>query len=170
MHWLTIDVSSLIGKPGATRKLTESGQVQGWQTGLGRVDESNPVHVDLTLASAVGGIGVSGAVQGRFELCCSRCLIEYGQDFGLELNEQFYSDPQAAESNDGYKMDEQTVDLEPMLRDAIVLNIPIKPVHSVDCKGLCPVCGADMNTSNCRHGEQPVDIRWAALKGLVVEE
>lgn len=170
MHWLLFDVSSLIGKPGATRKLTESGQVQGWQTGLGRVDESNPVHVDLTLSSADGGIAVTGAVQGRFELSCSRCLVSYGQDFNLELDERFYSDPEAAENNDGYEMGEQTVDLEPMLRDAIVLNIPIKPVHSAECKGLCLVCGADLNTSGCRHGDEPVDIRWSALKGLVVEE
>lgn len=168
MHWLLIDVSGLIGKPGAARKLTESGQVQDLKSGLGRVDVADSVQVDLTLTSTEGAIAVTGRVQGRLQLSCSRCLVEFGQDFALGLKEMFYLEPAAAEGNDGYDVGEdQTVNLEPMLRDAIVLNIPIKPVHSPECKGLCTICGADLNISDHSHDEEPVDVRWTVLQDLV---
>jgi DUF177 domain-containing protein len=170
MHWLHIDVSDLAGKPGSSRILSAEGSVQGMVSGLGRVDEVEPVHVDLTLTSSENGIGVGGRAWGRFQLSCSRCLIEYGEDFGVDLDEMFYFEPQLAEEKDGYEVKDQTVDLEPMLRDAIVLNIPIKPVHAEDCRGLCAVCGADLNVTDCKHGDEPVDVRWERLKDLIAEE
>jgi uncharacterized protein len=171
MHWLLIDVSGLIAKPGTTRELKASGPILGLASGLGRVDDADPVHVDLVLTGEHEGISATGKVWGRFHLSCSRCLVEYAEDFASELDEMFYYDPAAADSRDGYEVGEdQTVTLEPMLRDAIVLSIPIKPVHADDCRGLCTVCGADLNTSDCRHEQVPVDLRWAALKDLIADE
>lgn len=170
MHWLYIDVSDLAGKPGTSRILPAEGSIQGLISGLGRVDENDPVHVNLTLTSRENGVAVRGRAWGRFQLSCSRCLIEYGEAFGVDLNEMFYFEPEVAEEKDGYEVKDQTVDLEPMLRDAIVLNIPIKPVHAEDCRGLCAVCGADLNVTNCRHGEDLVDIRWAPLRDLIADE
>ena len=112
-----------------------------------------------------------GRVTGRYVLSCSRCLVEFGEAFDFKLDEMFYFDAEQAEEKDGYEFEEdQTVDLEPMLRDAIVLNIPIKPVHAEDCLGLCPVCGADLNVTSCDHGDQQMDMRWAALKDLIADE
>ncbi|HVL51488.1 MAG TPA: DUF177 domain-containing protein [Actinomycetota bacterium] len=167
MHWLQIDVSNLAGKPGSTRKLAASGPVEGFRSGLGWVEDGDPVYIDLLLTSTRDGIEVSGEARCRLHLSCSRCLVEYEQDFRVSLDEKFYLEPGLAEEYEGYEVRDQVIDLEPMLRDVIVLDIPITPVHAEDCKGLCPECGADLNVSDCRHAERAVDARWAPLQSLM---
>lgn len=167
MHWLQIDVSNLAGKPGSTRELASSGPVEGFRSGLGWVEDGDAVHIRFLLSSASDGIEVTGQAWGRLHLSCSRCLVEYEQDFKLDIDEKFYFEPSLADQTEGYEVRDQVVDLEPMLRDAIVLSIPMRPVHAEDCKGLCPVCGGDLNVSDCRHAERAVDARWAPLQSLM---
>lgn len=170
MHWLQIDVSNLAGKPGSTRKLASSGPVEGFRSGLGWIEDGDSIRIDLLLQSAGDGIEVTGDAWGRLHLSCSRCLIEYEQDFKLSLDEKFFFEPDVAEENEGYLVRDQVIDLEPMLRDVIVLDIPIRPVHAEDCKGLCPECGADLNVSDCRHAEHAIDARWAPLQSLMASQ
>ena len=169
MHWLLIDVSGLAGKPGSSRRLSASGSIPGLAGGMGRVDDGDPVHLDVTLTSREDGIVVKGRAWGQLRLSCSRCLVEYVEDFNVGQNETFYYSAEQADEQDGYEIQDQTVDLEPMLRDAIVLNIPIRPVHAEDCRGLCPVCGTDLNIATCEHGGEAVDTRWAPLRKLRAE-
>jgi uncharacterized protein len=170
MHWLQIDIAGLAGKPGSSRSLSASGSIPGLAGGLGRVDDAGPVYVEAILTSREDGIDVKGRAWGRFDLSCSRCLVEYVEDFGVNFKESFYHAADLAEEKDGYEISGHMVDLEPMLRDAIVLSIPIKPVHSEDCRGLCKVCGTDLNLATCEHVDEPGDVRWAPLRGLLAEE
>jgi uncharacterized protein len=170
MHWLQFDVSGLAGKPGSSRSLSASGSIPGLAGGMGRVDDEGPVHVEATMTSREDGVDVNGRASGRFDLSCSRCLMEYAEDFGVDFKETFYYEADKAEERDGYEISGQTVDLEPMLRDAIVLNIPIRPVHSEDCRGLCTVCGTDLNVATCGHVDEPTDLRWTPLRQLLADE
>jgi uncharacterized protein len=86
------------------------------------------------------------------------------------VDEKFYFEPTQAELKEGYEVRDQVIDLEPMLRDVIVLSIPMRPVHAEECKGLCPVCGADLNVSDCKHAEPEVDARWAPLQSLMASQ
>lgn len=166
MRWLQTDVSDLAGEPGASRDLAAAGTIPGLRSGLGWVEDGEPVHVRFTLTGVEEGILARGQVRGRMHLQCSRCLIDYGQDFGLSLEETFYFDAERAEEKEGYVITDQSVDLEPMLRDAVVLDIPIKPVHADECRGLCAVCGGDLNLVDCGHTERSTDPRWAPLAAL----
>lgn len=167
MHWLQIDVSNLVGTPSGTRELSTLGPIEGLRAGLGWVEEGQPVHIRFQLRGDPDGIQVTGDAWGGLRLSCSRCLLEYPEDFELSLDEKFFFEPSVAEQRDGYEVRDQVMDLEPMLRDAIVLSIPMRPVHAEDCKGLCPVCGADLNVAECSHGEQATDERWAPLQKLL---
>jgi uncharacterized protein len=62
------------------------------------------------------------------------------------------------------------IDLEPFIREEMILAIPIGPLCSEDCKGLCPICGEDLNESSCSHEELPVDPRLSVLKTLLSGE
>lgn len=170
MHWLQIDVSDLAGRYDATREIESSGPVEGFRSGLGWIEDGDSVHVKLLLRSVTDGVEATGEVWGRLHLSCSRCLVEYEQDFRLDVDEKFYFEPTQAELKEGYEVRDQVLDLEPMLRDVIVLSIPMRPVHAEDCKGLCPVCGADLNVSDCRHAEPQVDARWAPLQSLMASQ
>lgn len=168
--WLLVDVSGLLGSPGLARRFDATGSIPGLRVGLGEVDESDLIAVRLQMVSTEDSIRVTGWVSGRMTLACSRCLAEYGRELDVEVREYFYFDPAMAEAKDGYEVQDESVDLEPMLRDVIVLGIPMKPVHHPDCRGLCPVCGQDLNVADCGHDEPAVDLRWAPLKGLIVGE
>ena len=170
MSWTLIDVSDLIAKPGARKRVVATEALGGLEGGLGKVRDSDPIQVDLLLESISEGIAVSGQVEGKFELNCSRCLMSFVEPFVREVDEVFHSDESPALKDEAYRMVGTTVDLEPMLRDAVVLSIPIRPLHDSDCKGLCPRCGADRNVEDCGHEQEASDDRWAPLKGLFSEE
>ena len=104
---------------------------------------------------------LSGEVNGQ----CRRCLTPVGQPFALEGSELFR--PATDVWEDGYALKDATIDLEPMARDLIALELPANPLCRPDCKGLCSRCGADLNDGPCACPEE-TDPRWSALKDLVV--
>lgn len=168
MHWLIVDVTKLAGTPGSETKVVRSGTIEGLSTPLGWVEDGEPVEVRLDLRATKEGIRIAGKARGRLHLRCSRCLVGYERDFERDVEETYYFDPVLAEGWDGYEVQDQVVDLEPMLRDAIVLDIPPTPVHDEQCRGLCPVCGTDLNYSACGHNAETTDVRWAPLEQLKV--
>ena len=167
MYWLLIDVSGLADRPGATQNLSASGPIEGLRGGLGWVQQNDPVRVSLTFESVRGGIEVTGDARGLLHLSCSRCLVEFEERFERRLDEIYYFDAQVADREEGYEVQGTTLDLEPMLRDAIMLGIPANPLHKPDCRGLCPVCGADLNMIEGEHTHERIDPRWGPLKDLL---
>lgn len=168
VNWLRVNVARLLDGPGLSRDFVASGRIEGLHAGLGVVEEDHPVDVQLELVSSARAIRATGRISGRLTLACSRCLVEFVQDLDLAVEEDFYFDPDLADAKEGYEVEGESVDLEPMLRDVIVLSIPMKPVHEPNCQGLCPVCGVDLNVTACGHGEPEGDLRWAPLKDLIV--
>lgn len=167
MSGLTIHVADLAGHPGAAKEITAAPTVAGLAGVLGKVT-NDVVRLRLLAESVVEGIQVSGEVSGTFELECSRCLVEFHRGFERRVDETFFFG--GADERDGYEMNGSTIDLEQMVRDVVVLAIPTRPLHAEGCKGLCPVCGADRNVSDCGHRPDQGDFRWAPLKDLVIEE
>jgi len=149
----------------------------GWHAG-------GPADVQILL-SRVGGRDVLVEASGRVPVGCEcrRCLrpvrSELALDFTLEL---VMRAPRPAESASGRTsrrappddaradedlFDGETVDLEPILREQVLLAVPAaEPVCREDCRGLCPACGADRNETDCGHGRREPDPRWAALREI----
>ena len=73
--------------------------------------------------------------------------------------------PPAADEEDEetYPLRGELLDLQPLIRDALLLELPLAPLCSEDCQGLCPTCGADLNDGPCDCDHAPSDPRWAAL-------
>lgn len=158
-----IDVRDLLGHPGAAKNVRVDEAVPGLHTELADVPEDAPVVGEFTLESVVEGIFVHGSIGGRFALRCARCLKEFERDFDLDLDEMYVREP--GPEDDYALAPDLTLDPEPMVRDAVVLEMPFSPLCSLDCLGLCPVCGGDRNLGECP-GHDSVDPRWSALDGL----
>ena len=79
-----------------------------------------------------------------------------------------YDAPDTDEDEDVSKLEDDLLDLEPLLRDAVVLALPFQPVCRPDCPGLCPQCGARLADEPDHQHEQAIDPRWAGLEGLVI--
>lgn len=172
---LEIDVRDLVGRPGSSRPVHVEEPVAGLATGLVRVPEDSAVSADLLLESVVEGILASGRIAGTMSCSCARCLREFERDFEVLVQELFSRrDAGAGDVSTGgedeYPLGEDGfVDVEPMLRDAILLAMPFAPLHAEDCLGLCERCGGDRNVGECTCGPAD-DPRWAALADLVLPE
>lgn len=167
MSGLLVDVSELAGHPGAQKEISTSGVVEGLQGVLGQVEDDS-VDLALLAESVVEGVQVSGRVSGKLRLLCSRCLVTFEEPFEHRVDETFFF--QGGDERGGYDVNGHTIDLEPMVRDVVVLAIPAGPLHRPDCRGLCPECGADRNQVDCGHRPEPVDLRWAPLRTLKFDE
>jgi uncharacterized protein len=162
-----IDVRDLLDRPGSAKTVLVEEPVPGLRTELVDVPEGTPLHGELTLESVVEGIYVHGNVGGRMRMRCARCLKEFDVDFAVAMRELFAREPGP---DDDYALEpDLTLDPEPMVRDAVVLEMPFSPLHSPDCLGLCPICGGDRNLGECP-GHPANDPRWAALDALVLPD
>jgi uncharacterized protein len=126
------------------------------------------VRCDVVLTSHSGGITARGTVEAPWVGVCRRCAVPVGGDLRVEVHERFcetgghHGDP---EDELAYPIVDERLDLAPMARDALVLELPLAPLCRVDCAGLCPTCGADRNEETCAC-VAPRDPRWANLDVL----
>lgn len=162
-----IDVRDLLERPGASKAVHVDEPVPGLRTELTDVPEDASVELDLELESVVEGIFVRGSAAGRYRMRCARCLKEFERDFDVALQELVPRDPGP---EDDYALGpDLTLDPEPMVRDAVVLEMPFSPLCRPDCLGLCEICGGDRNLGECP-GHDATDPRWAALDALLDDD
>jgi uncharacterized protein len=106
-------------------------------------------------------------LQIQIGLECVRCLTDFLQSLNINFTE-LYAFSQRYVTDSGLLMPETGfIDLAPVLREYILLEIPISPLCRQDCKGLCPICGNNLNESTCNHEDESVDPRLASLKKLL---
>jgi uncharacterized protein len=115
-----------------------------------------------------------GTVTSRLELDCSRCVepltVPVNASFDLKFLPQALADdrdvdPDKDPSTSFYSDDR--IDLGQIVREQCYLALPMKPLCRPDCKGLCPVCGTNLNSERCDCNPQWVDPRLAGLQALV---
>ncbi|MGH2663326.1 MAG: YceD family protein [Actinomycetota bacterium] len=162
-----IDVRELLAHPGSSQQVHVTEPVPGLATELVRVPEGAPVDVDVLLENVVEGILVSGPLAGTFALRCARCLTGFVQEFRIEVHELYA--PGATDQDDQYPLSEGSIDLDPMVRDNVMLSMPFSPLCRPDCRGLCERCGGDRNLGECSCGPD-TDPRWSALDRLSLDE
>lgn len=131
---------------------------------------------DLRLNSLNGLVRVTRTPQGILlqadfqtiiDLECVRCLTDFQQALRFNFTE-LYAFSQRYVTDSGLLMPETgIIDLTPVLREYVLLEIPISPLCRPDCKGLCPICGNNLNESTCFHEQESGDPRLASLKSLL---
>jgi len=134
------------------------------------VPEGAEAICDVTLQSFDGGVMVTGTVQAPWRGVCRRCTVPVGGDLRIAVREPFAETGGSYPGGMGWQPGDDEVypivndelDLGPMVRDAVVLELPLAPLCREDCRGLCVHCGADRNTEECGC-VAPKDPRWASL-------
>jgi DUF177 domain-containing protein len=158
---LVLDVRDLLRHPGSSRAVQASVRLADLDMALAHVPD--PVRVEVEVESLLEGLLATGTVSGTMRLDCARCLKPVDQPFRARVRELFLAG--ATEDDDQYPVVDQTIDLEPMVRDAVILGMPFSPLCRPECLGLCSSCGGDRNLGECRCGPE-VDDRWASLSAL----
>jgi uncharacterized protein len=159
-------VAEILGRPGNYRDLLVAGPLAAAGNALARVGKA-PVKGRLRAESVMEGVLVTGKVEADIELDCARCLTTTHSALELDICELYVAPGhEVPPEEDSYKVDGLEVDLEPMLRDAVTLALPLNPICREDCKGLCGGCGKDLSEAVCTCVEEDLDPRWAALAEL----
>jgi uncharacterized protein len=132
-----------------------------------RVPEGAPLALELRMESVTEGVLLTGTVTGDVTGECGRCLDEFTAPFSAEIVELFaYPDSVTDETTDQdevQRLEDDLIDLEPLVRDVVVLGLPITPLCRPDCSGLCPGCGQKLDELEPGHSHEVIDSRWAAL-------
>jgi uncharacterized protein len=135
-----------------------------------RVPEGAELALTLRLESVTEGVLVSARVTAELTGECGRCLAEISQPLDVTFQElyayQNSTTDETADEDEVGRMQGDLIDLEPALRDAVVLALPTNPLCRPDCRGLCPECGTPWDELPANHSHQQLDPRWAALKKL----
>lgn len=97
------------------------------------------------------GLVLQADFEGRFEMECVRCLEAFEQPLRATLTELYAFDQRSVSESNLLVPESGQIDLEPLLREYALLEIPIKPLCKPDCQGLCPVCGENLNLTDCGH-------------------
>ena len=135
-------------------------------------------EVEGTVAHRGGRLLLEASVESRTELECSRCLEKFELRLDTEIDLVFHREgrtevPDCVEEEEFILLTdtiERRYDIFPMVRESILLELPIKSVCRADCKGLCSGCGENLNSSRCSCSEEKTDPRWNVLRKLLSKE
>ena len=136
---------------------------------LVRVPEGADLELDVQLEGVSEGVLVTATVRAPLAGECARCLEPFTSVTEVRFQE-LYTLPEGVAGTDGYVLDGGLLDLEPALRDALVLELPLSPLCADDCLGLCAECGVRLADAPPGHGHAERGPMWEALKDVRVSE
>ncbi|MCP4963554.1 MAG: hypothetical protein GY925_30335 [Actinomycetia bacterium] len=170
-HPLRVPLNDLRSRPRNPRPVSLEVVVEGLAVGDARVDQRRPVAVAVDLESAAEGVTVAGTIEARWIGSCNLCLNDVEGDLLARVNELYADEPLDEET---YKLDHEYIDLEPLVSDAILLELPMLVRCPFGGIGLCErvpeqLANADMSDEHTA-AEPVTDPRWAVLEGLTFDE
>jgi uncharacterized protein len=131
---------------------------------------------DLDLSDLAGVVRVTRTPQGLLVQVrmhalvateCARCLIGFSQDLNADFSELYAFNKRSVTDSNLILPEDGKIDLEPLLREYMLLEFPINPLCKPDCKGLCTICGENLNQTTCHHEEQAGDDLFINLKSFL---
>ena len=156
-----VHISDLLGRPSAQRRVGMSGSME---IQLDQIEECGRIDAQVRIKEINGGVLVRGEVAASMRLRCNRCLRAVSfqatapivQAFGEEAGTDILPI-----GSDG------AIDLSEVLHDELCLSIPLVPLCSEACRGLCASCGIDLNVDPCEGHSEASGSPFAALEGLL---
>ncbi len=174
-----VDTRQLGRQPGSMRTVNRIVTVpDALETVMASVPKGQEIELDLRLEAVMEGVLVTGTVNGHLTAECSRCLDPISEELEAGFQEMYRyaaddddvsvrSDEDADGDDEDYYLEGDLLDLEPVIRDAVVLALPLSPLCGPDCPGLCAECGVKLADAGPDHGHgDGVDPRWEALRDI----
>lgn len=182
---LLVDTRPLGRQPGSMRLDSRtSSPPEHLAVGMIGVPEDTEVELSFRLEAVMDGVLITGTVRAELRGECARCLDPISTAETFEFQELFrYPDDSAppngapvageqepdgvgSDEAEDYYLEGEVIDLEPVVRDAVVLGLPSSPLCRQDCPGLCVECGVRLAEVGPGHGHgDGVDPRWESLRG-----
>jgi uncharacterized protein len=157
-----------LGRRAGAMKVVQTSVEAPADLGIGviGVPLGSPVELDLRLESVIEGVLVSGSATVEVRGECVRCLGDVSDELEVDIQELYVYPGIEPDDDLASRLEGDLIDLEPLLRDEVVLDLPFQPLCRDDCSGLCVECGANLNDDPGHRHETRLDRRWDALRGL----
>ena len=160
---MRFNIDSLVGIRGASMNVEGTSNIQDINLGRSVVKYDGPIAFEGKITNAGDCMVAEGVIKGKMNLVCDRCLKDFEMDIALDFMQSYCTRTSRAssvifdgEENLDFDHDEmvvyegEVIDIFPDVEQAIILSIPIRILCKQDCKGLCEVCGADQNETECK--------------------
>ncbi|MBB3678440.1 YceD family protein [Modestobacter versicolor] len=163
-----VDLRELGRRAGSMREWEKTlAALPGWGVEMIGVPEGAPVDLHLRLESVMEGVLVSGTIDVPVTGQCARCLEPVEDTFSLDVQELYAYEGSTTEATSGEdevrRIDGELLDLAPLVRDTVVLTLPLSPTCTPDCAGLCVDCGERLDDLPADHSHEVIDPRFAGL-------
>jgi uncharacterized metal-binding protein YceD (DUF177 family) len=163
-----VDLRELGRRAGSMQELDRTAPApEDWRVELIGVPAGTEVHLRLRLESVMEGVLVSGEIEAPVTGSCARCLEPIEDTLALDVQELYAYEGSTTEAtseeDEVRRIEGDHLDLMPLARDTVVLALPLAPVCTEDCAGLCVDCGQRLDDLPADHAHEVVDARWAAL-------
>lgn len=169
-----VDVRGVLETLAGTRVVTGEIEIGTVELGDQAYTFTAPVTFEVTFTNTGAGIVAQGSARAVVRTECVRCLCDFDLAYSADV-EGFYVFPGKEEGipeeqEFEFISESLKVDVEPAVRQAMIVDLPFAPVHDADCKGICPTCGADLNDGDCGCARDAAASPFAALADLVAED
>ena len=168
-----IDVRDILKASGLSKtiELETTADCCGIMDSETECDFGEAIHVKAELFNIKGMIRAKGNVRTGYMTYCARCLKSVHMEIFREFDDEYVRygvpGPVSAEETDVYEYSDKEIDIGLSIRDAVLLDLPIRHLCSEGCLSLCPICGKDLNDGPCVCEEPIGDVRFEALKSLL---
>lgn len=170
---LIVNVVELLRWPGTVKEVDVSLDVTDLEFNDARIVENtaasdaDKIAVHLRLESLSNGVSVHGTVSATWVGECRRCVTPLRERMDVEVSELYQK---VVEDPDAYAIENDQINLLPMVRENILVAVPVGPLCRPDCPGLCPQCGADLSQTTCDCTVDTRDPRWSVLDALMSKD
>lgn len=171
---MMVDISEIKDMVGAFMDVSVQESMDPLELGSEELVFHGPINAELRIQNDKSSIFVEGTIQAKVLLKCSRCLESLIHPISGTVYARYLQAPTEKSVSEGDFEGDETflqegfkIDLTPALRESILLALPAKVLCSQDCKGLCSICGKDLNDGECDCQAQEIDSRFAVLKQLL---
>jgi uncharacterized protein len=163
-----VDLRELGRRAGTMRQWDKTlPALPGWGIDMIGVPAGAPVHLDVRLESVMEGVLVTGSVEVPVTGQCARCLEPVEDTLELDVQELYAYEGSTTEATSGEdevrRIEGDLLDLAPLVRDTVVLTLPLSPTCTPDCAGLCVDCGERLDDLPADHSHEVIDPRFAGL-------
>lgn len=168
---IKLDVKALKEEKGRQEHYGLSVQLPGLDDGTGKIPFAGPVNIHMDLTNTGLGILAAGEIETAVEVSCARCLKPFKYHIHTNFIETYYNKekgvPATGDAEDFIPFRGDEIDIQPEVIKAILLAMPIKVLCDPECRGLCSLCGCNLNTGTCDCHQENIDPRMAKLKELL---
>lgn len=162
---MNINLSSIIKNEGGTIEFSDEIQIGSMQVAGSDMHFAQPVKVSGGVINVGSVLELTAAASGKVTTCCGRCNKEITRDFVIDISEVLVQDNGNAQiaNEDVVVFTGYSLPFDEIVENNIYTGIETRYLCKEDCRGLCPVCGKDLNVGNCGCADNNIDPRFAVL-------